>query len=69
MEDVADVTRCRFVPLAEGQRVGIQPTLHGLSLGPGQSGQQYCLVYILAVFADEGRQTSIGQPLLLLFAF
>lgn len=66
-EDVAYVPGCRFVPLAEGQRVGIYSTLHGLSLGPGQSGQKQRVVYILAVLADEGRQTGIRQPLLLLF--
>ena len=65
-EDFTDVARSRFVPLAQGQCVGIQSTLDGLCLSPGQSGQQHRVVYILAVLADEVRQTSVGQPLLLL---
>lgn len=69
VKDVANVSRCWFVLLAEGQCVGIQSTLDGLSLGPGQCGQQQCIVYIFAVLADEVRQTSISQPLLLLFTF
>lgn len=69
VEDIADVSRGRFVPLSEGQRVGIQSTLDGLGLGPGQGGQQHRFVHILAVLADEGGQAGVGQPLLLLFAF
>lgn len=69
VKDVANVSRCRFVLLAEGQCVGIQSALDGLSLRPGQCGQQQCVVYIFTVLTDEVRQTSIGQPLLLLFTF
>lgn len=53
VEDVADVTGRWFVPLAEGQRVGIQSALDGLGLGPGQGGQQHGIVYMLAVLTDE----------------
>lgn len=53
VEDVPNVTRRRFVPLAEGKRVGIQSTLYSLGLGPGQGGQQHCVVYILAVLTDQ----------------
>lgn len=69
VKDVSDVSRRRFVSLAEGQRVGLHSTLHSLSLCPGQSRQQHGVVYILAVLADEVGQASVGQPLLLLFAF
>lgn len=68
VEDVADVPWSGFVPLSQGQRVGIQPPLDGLGLGPGQSGQQHGFVYILVVLADEGGQSGISQPLLLLLA-
>lgn len=68
VKDVTDVTRRRFVPLAEGQRVGLHSTLHSLGLRPGQSRQQHGVVYILAVLADEVGQASVSQPLLLLFA-
>lgn len=68
VEDVADVSRCRFVPLAEGKRVGLHPALHGLGLRPGQRGQQHGVVYILAVLADEVGQAGVGQPLLFLLA-
>lgn len=68
VKDVTDVTRRRFVPLAEGQRVGLHSTLHRLGLRPGQSRQQHGVVYILAVLADEVGQASVSQPLLLLFA-
>lgn len=68
VEDVADVARCRLVPLPQGQRVGVQPPLDGLGLGPGQSGQQHGFVYILAVLADEVGQPGVLQPLLLLLA-
>lgn len=68
VEDVADVTRRRLVPLPQGQRVGVQPPLDGLGLGPGQGGQQHGFVYILAVLADEVGQPGVLQPLLLLLA-
>lgn len=68
VKDVTDVTRCWFVPLAEGQCVGLHSTLHCLGLRPGQSRQQHGIVYILAVLADEVGQASVSQPLLLLFA-
>lgn len=68
VEDVADVARRRLVPLPQGQRVGVQPPLDGLGLGPGQSGQQHGFVYILAVLADEVGQPGVLQPLLLLLA-
>lgn len=68
VEDVADVPRSGFVPLSQGQRVGIQAPLDGLGLGPGQSGQQHGFVYILVVLADEGRQSGVSQPLLFLLA-
>lgn len=68
VEDVADVSRRGFVPLPQGQRVGIQPPLDSSGLGPGQGGQQHGFVRILAVLADEVGQPGVGQPLLLLLA-
>lgn len=68
IEDVADVSRRRFVPLAEGQRVRLHSALHGLGLRPGQRRQQHGVVHILAVLADEVGKAGVGQPLLLLLA-